>query len=77
MGLNETDVFMELAPKEQWRFATKAELIEDIRAKLKHYLGMNVGFTQPIQMRVSEMLTGGTGDISIKFLVMTFILFLL
>lgn len=66
MGLNETDVFMELAPKEQWRFATKAELIEDIRAKLKHYPGMNVGFTQPIQMRVSEMLTGGTGDISIK-----------
>ena len=66
MGLNETDVFMELAPKEQGRFETKAELIENIRATLKHYPGMNVGFTQPIQMRVSEMLTGGTGDISIK-----------
>ena len=66
MGLNETDVFMELAPKEQWRFETKAQLIEDIRAALKNYPGMNVGFTQPIQMRVSEMLTGGTGDISIK-----------
>jgi len=66
MGLNETDVFMELAPKEQWRFETKAQLIEDIRKTLKHYPGMNVGFTQPIQMRVSEMLTGGTGDISIK-----------
>jgi cobalt-zinc-cadmium resistance protein CzcA len=66
MGLNETDVFMELAPKEQWRFETKAQLIENIRATLKHYPGMNVGFTQPIQMRVSEMLTGGTGDISIK-----------
>ena len=66
MGLNETDVFMELAPKEKWRFETKAQLIEDIRATLKHYPGMNVGFTQPIQMRVSEMLTGGTGDLSIK-----------
>lgn len=66
MGLNETDIFMELAPKEQWRFATKAQLIEDIRATLKHYPGMTVGFSQPIQMRVSEMLTGGTGDISIK-----------
>ncbi|MGB0938481.1 MAG: efflux RND transporter permease subunit [Colwellia sp.] len=66
MGLNETDVFMELAPKEQWRFETKAQLIENIRKTLKHYPGMNVGFTQPIQMRVSEMLTGGTGDISIK-----------
>ncbi|GAA5137441.1 MULTISPECIES: efflux RND transporter permease subunit [Thalassotalea] len=68
MGLNETDVFMELAPKEQWRFNTKAELIEDIRQTLKRFPGINVGFTQPIQMRVSEMLTGGTGDISIKII---------
>lgn len=66
MGLNETDVFMELAPKNEWRFETKAELIEDIRKTLSKFPGMNVGFTQPIQMRVSEMLTGSTGDISIK-----------
>ena len=66
MGLNETDVFMELAPKSEWRFGTKAELIEDIRKNLNKFPGMNVGFTQPIQMRVSEMLTGSTGDISIK-----------
>ncbi|AAZ26035.1 efflux RND transporter permease subunit [Colwellia psychrerythraea] len=66
MGLNETDVFMELAPKSTWRFNTKSELIEDIRNTLTNYPGMNIGFTQPIQMRVSEMLTGGTGDISIK-----------
>ncbi|GAA73217.1 MAG TPA: CusA/CzcA family heavy metal efflux RND transporter [Pseudoalteromonas sp.] len=66
MGLNETDVFMELAPKEQWRFATKAQLIEHIRQTLAQFPGVNIGFTQPIQMRVSEMLTGSTGDISIK-----------
>jgi cobalt-zinc-cadmium resistance protein CzcA len=66
MGLNETDVFMELAPKNTWRFGTKTELIDDIRETLSAFPGMNVGFTQPIQMRVSEMLTGGTGDISIK-----------
>lgn len=66
MGLNETDVFMELAPKSEWRFDTKQELIEDIRKTLIKYPGMNIGFTQPIQMRVSEMLTGSTGDISIK-----------
>ena len=66
MGLNETDVFMELAPKNEWRFDTKKELIEDIRQTLIQFPGMNVGFTQPIQMRVSEMLTGSTGDISIK-----------
>ncbi|MFP3534443.1 efflux RND transporter permease subunit, partial [Burkholderia sp. SIMBA_042] len=55
-----------LAPKEQWRFATKAQLIEHIRQTLAQFPGVNIGFTQPIQMRVSEMLTGGTGDISIK-----------
>jgi cobalt-zinc-cadmium resistance protein CzcA len=66
MGLNETDVFMELAPKDEWRFETKKELIEDIRQVLSQFPGMNIGFTQPIQMRVSEMLTGSTGDISIK-----------
>jgi len=66
MNLNDTDVFMELAPSSQWRFDTKAELIEDIRVILKQFPGTNIGFTQPIQMRVSEMLTGSTGDVSIK-----------
>lgn len=66
MGLNETDVFMELAPRDKWRFATKAELIQEIREVLKQFPGINIGFTQPIQMRVSEMLTGSTGDVSIK-----------
>ncbi|WP_286233526.1 efflux RND transporter permease subunit [Thalassotalea sediminis] len=66
MSLNETDVFMELKPQSEWRFNTKQELIEEIRAVLSNYPGMNINFTQPIQMRVSEMLTGTTGDVSIK-----------
>ncbi|WP_448213827.1 efflux RND transporter permease subunit [Colwellia sp. MEBiC06753] len=66
MGLNETDVFMELKPAEQWRFNTKQEIIGAIRQVLSGYPGMNINFTQPIQMRISEMLTGSTGDVSIK-----------
>lgn len=66
MSLNETDVFMELKPQSEWRFDTKQELIGAIRDVLSDYPGMNINFTQPIQMRVSEMLTGGTGDVSIK-----------
>lgn len=66
MGLNETDVFMELHPVSQWRFSTKQELVEDIRQVLQDYPGINFGFTQPIQMRVSEMLTGSSGDLAIK-----------
>ena len=66
MSLNETDVFMELAPVDTWRFDSKQELIEEIRKVMEGFPGINVGFTQPIQMRVSEMLTGSTGDVSIK-----------
>ena len=66
MGLNETDVFMELEPASQWRFDSKEALIDDIRQILQEYPGINFGFTQPIQMRISEMLTGSSGDLSIK-----------
>ncbi|WJG08162.1 efflux RND transporter permease subunit [Aliiglaciecola sp. LCG003] len=66
MGLNETDVFMELTPRAQWRFSSKQELVDAIREVLKQFPGINFGFTQPIQMRVSEMLTGSTGDVTIK-----------
>lgn len=66
MGLNETDVFMELAPTDEWRFATKTALEAAVREVLEGFPGMNVGFTQPIQMRVSEMLTGSTGDVTVK-----------
>lgn len=66
MGLNETDVFMELNPKDSWRFDSKQELIDAIREVVSGYPGMNVNVTQPIQMRISEMLTGSSGDVSIK-----------
>nr|WP_194362716.1 CusA/CzcA family heavy metal efflux RND transporter [Neptunicella marina] len=66
MGLNETDVFMELQPREQWRFDSKEQLIKAIREVMLTFPGINFGFTQPIQMRVAEMLTGSTGAVSIK-----------
>jgi cobalt-zinc-cadmium resistance protein CzcA len=66
MGLNETDVFLELTPRDQWRLANKEQLIETIRSELLNYPGVNFNFTQPIQMRVSEMLTGSIGDVAIK-----------
>ncbi len=66
MGLNETDIFMELNPRENWRFDSKEELTSAIRAVLQQFPGINFGFTQPIDMRVSEMLTGSSGDLAIK-----------
>ncbi len=66
MGLNETDTFLVLKPKEQWRMNSKEELIEEIRKTMSNTPGIAHGFTQPIEMRVSEMLTGTRGDVAIK-----------
>ncbi|KAA1193503.1 efflux RND transporter permease subunit [Pseudohalioglobus sediminis] len=66
MGLNETDIFMELKPMEQWRFGSKDALTDAIREVLLQFPGINFGFTQPIDMRVSEMLSGSSGDLAIK-----------
>lgn len=66
MGLNETDLFMQLKPVKQWRQPDKAMLEVRIRQVLSQFPGVNFGFTQPIDMRVSEMLTGARGDVAIK-----------
>lgn len=66
MGLNETDSFLVLQPREQWRFKTKAELIDAIRQAAEGIPGVNLSFTQPIEMRTSEMLSGVRGDLAVK-----------
>ena len=66
MGLNETDVFMVLKPRDEWSAHSKPELIDEIRKVLDEFPGIAYGFTQPIEMRVSEMLTGVRGDVAVK-----------
>ena len=66
MGLNETDTFLILKPRDQWRMNTKDQLLDEIRKVLETIPGIAFGFTQPIQMRVTEMLTGVRGDVAVK-----------
>jgi cobalt-zinc-cadmium resistance protein CzcA len=66
MGLNQTDTFLILKPRAEWKFANKEELIEKIRGVLDQLPGISYSFTQPIDMRVSEMIIGVRGDIAIK-----------
>ncbi len=65
MGLNETDTFLVLKPKDQWR-GSKEDIVDQLRQVLDGFPGLVFGFTQPIEMRVSEMLTGTRGDVAIK-----------
>ncbi|WRA27136.1 CusA/CzcA family heavy metal efflux RND transporter [Helicobacter pylori] len=65
-GLNQTDTFISFIPKQEWSVKTKDELLEKIMDSLKDFKGINFSFTQPIEMRISEMLTGVRGDLVVK-----------
>jgi cobalt-zinc-cadmium resistance protein CzcA len=66
MGLNETDSFLVLAPRAEWRFDSKEALVDAIRQSAEAIPGVNLSFTQPIEMRTSEMLSGVRGDLAVK-----------
>ncbi|MBH0305233.1 efflux RND transporter permease subunit [Helicobacter pylori] len=65
-GLNQTDTFISFIPKQEWSVKTKEKLLEKIMDSLKDFKGINFSFTQPIEMRISEMLTGVRGDLAVK-----------
>ena len=67
MGLEVSDVFITLKPRNEWRGSrSQAELVELIDQELSDLPGMNLVFTQPIEMRINEMIAGIRGDIGIK-----------
>jgi cobalt-zinc-cadmium resistance protein CzcA len=67
MGLELTDIFITLKPRSGWkRAATQDELVARLDSELSDLPGMNRVFTQPIEMRVNEMIAGIRSDIGIK-----------
>ena len=54
VGLNETDMFLDLAPKKDWRRPDTAWLIGELRSVLDGIPGISYAFSQPIDMRVQE-----------------------
>ncbi|MFC3847280.1 efflux RND transporter permease subunit [Helicobacter baculiformis] len=65
-GLNQTDMFISYIPKSEWSVPTKKALLDKIAQALEDFKGVNFAFTQPIEMRISEMLTGVRGDLAVK-----------
>ncbi|HUH41982.1 MAG TPA: CusA/CzcA family heavy metal efflux RND transporter [Sulfurimonas sp.] len=66
MGLNDTDSFLVLKPKDEWRVPSNEWLLDEFRRVLDEFVGIEYSFTQPIAMRVSEMLSGSRGDIVVN-----------
>lgn len=68
MGLNETDVFLVTKPRSEWTVKNQAELEDQMRAIIENHPGVIYGFTQPIDMRVSEMISGSSAAVAIKLM---------
>ncbi|MFP5417830.1 MAG: efflux RND transporter permease subunit [Gammaproteobacteria bacterium] len=66
MGLNQTDTYLQLKPRAEWRMQSKDALMDEIRKVLDPMPGIEYSFTQPIEMRVSEMIIGVRGDLAVK-----------
>ncbi|TCM61153.1 cobalt-zinc-cadmium resistance protein CzcA [Acinetobacter calcoaceticus] len=66
MGLNESDTFIVLKPQSEWQAADKQTIMTQIRQVLAQIPAVNLTFSQPIEMRTSEMLSGVRGDLAVK-----------
>src|SRR5690606_23747706 len=67
MPMDIGDCFVILKPKDQWVSAeSKEELIAKIKEKLSIIPGVSYEFTQPIEMRFNELISGVREDIAVK-----------
>ena len=62
------DTFLMLKPREQWPDPRKpkTELIEELETAAREIPGSNYEFTQPIQMRTNELISGVRADVAVK-----------
>jgi heavy metal efflux system protein len=66
VGLNETDMFLSVKPQSEWRGKGVDWLTGELRAALDGVPGVSFAFSQPIDMRVQEMIIGARGDVVVK-----------
>ncbi len=67
MGLHETDCFIMLKPRAEWRGGmTKEDIINEMKAIVDREPGISYNMTQPIAMRVDELVAGVKSDVAVK-----------
>lgn len=67
MAIEDADIMIIMKPKEEWVSATNREdLVSQMKEKLSVVAGAGFEFTQPIQLRFNELLTGAKTDIAVK-----------
>jgi len=66
MGVEISDAYLILEPRDTWRFETKEELIEAIDEVLQRNVpGAIFSYSQPIELRVQELISGVRSDIAV------------
>jgi cobalt-zinc-cadmium resistance protein CzcA len=67
MGPEQTDVFVMLKPRRAWsRQRPRAELAEAMQRELSQVPGLRFSFSQPIALRVNELISGVKSDLAVK-----------
>ena len=67
MGPEQTDLFIMLKPRNDWGSGrNKGELVEAIQGELSQIPGLRFSFSQPIALRVNELISGVKSDLAIK-----------
>ena len=66
MGPNQTDTFLVLKPAAERQTTDREALLQKLRKVLAGFPGISLSFTQPIDMRVQEMISGVRGDVAVK-----------
>ena len=68
MSMEESDVIVKLKPKSEWVSASsKDELADNIKVAIaKEIPNMDIEFTQPIEMRFNELISGTRSDVAVK-----------
>lgn len=67
MGVELCDVFITLTPRAQWKRATtQSRLTELIQQSMREMPGQRIAMTQPIEMRLNEMISGVRSDVAVK-----------
>ena len=67
MGVELTDIFITLKPRNSWKKArTQAEFTERLDKTLRDLPGQRLAYSQPIEMRMNEMVSGVRADLGVK-----------
>jgi len=66
MGPEQNDLLIMLKPKKYWQVKTKEELIAKMEKELSRIPGLKLNFSQPIALRVNELISGVKSDVAIK-----------